>query len=50
MVQTEHVVAKLKELFPSVTFEVVPMTTTGDQVISKDSFGCLCPTIEHENL
>ena len=32
MVQTEHVVALLQNLYPGITFEIVAMTTTGDQV------------------
>jgi hydroxymethylbilane synthase len=34
MVQTELVVGLLQELYPSVEFEIVAMTTTGDQVFN----------------
>jgi hypothetical protein len=32
MVQTEHVVGLMEKLYPDITFEVVAMSTTGDQV------------------
>ena len=32
MVQTEHVVGLLEKLYPDITFEIVAMTTIGDQV------------------
>jgi len=35
LIQTEHVIAKLKEIYPSIEFEIVKMSTLGDNVLDK---------------
>lgn len=35
LIQANLVMSKLKELFPDIEFNLVPMTTTGDQVLNK---------------
>jgi len=35
LIQTEHVIAKLKETFPEMEFEIVKMSTLGDNVLDK---------------
>lgn len=35
LIQANHVMTKLKLLYPDIEFNLVPMTTTGDQVLNK---------------
>lgn len=35
MIQTNYVVAELEKKFPEVSFEVITMTTTGDQILDR---------------
>ena len=35
MIQAEHVQGKLKSMFPDMSFDIVAMSTTGDQILDK---------------
>ena len=45
MWQSEHVAARLRALYPGLAVELVPMTTTGDRIISSSDASIIWPQL-----